>query len=84
MEITYKVKARCNKASGIDVKFKGIGDLEIAMECAITLELAFPDVVVICEQTGEVVYNRYMSFEMFHPVTEMGRAIHKAESDMYL
>ena len=83
MEITYKVEAKCNKTSGINVEFKGIGDLECAMECAITLESAFPDIIVICEQTGEIMYNRLMSFEVFHPTSEMGKAIFKAECDMF-
>ena len=83
MEITYKVEARCNKTSGMNVEFKGVADLENAMEVATTLELAFPDITVICEQTGEIMYHRLMSFEVFNPIMEMGKAIHKAECDMY-
>jgi hypothetical protein len=82
MEITYSVEAKCNKTSGINVEFKGIGDLENAMEVATTLELAFPDITVICEQTGEIMYHILKSFEVFSPVTEMGKAIFKAECDM--
>jgi hypothetical protein len=37
---------------------------------------------IICEQTGEVVYSRYIANEFFHRVAEMGRAIFKAECDM--
>lgn len=83
MEITYSVEAKCNKTSGINVEFKGVADLENAMEVATTLELAFPDVTVICEQTGEIMYHILMSFEVFKPIMEMGKAIHKAECDMY-
>lgn len=83
MEITYCVEAKCNKTSGMNVEFKGVGDLENAMEVATTLELAFPDVTVICEQTGEIMYHRLMSFEVFNPVVEMGKAIFKAECDMF-
>jgi hypothetical protein len=82
MEITYSVEARCNKTSGMNVEFKGIGNLDSAMECATTLELAFPDVIVICEQTGEIMYHRLMSFEVFKPIMEMGRAIFNAECDI--
>lgn len=82
MESTYSVEAKCNKTSGINVEFKGVDNLENAMECATTLELAFPDISVICEQTGEVMYHRFISFEVFNPVMEMGKAIHKAEFDM--
>jgi hypothetical protein len=82
MEITYSVEARCNKASGMNVEFKGIGDLKNAMECATTLELAFPDITVICEQTGEIMYHRLMSFEVFNPLMEMGAAVFNAECDM--
>ena len=82
MQTTYKVEARCNKTSGMNVEFKGIGDLESAMEVATTLELAFPDIVVTCEQTGEIMFNIYKSFEIFSPIMEMGKAILKAEMDM--
>jgi hypothetical protein len=84
MEITYCVEAKCNKTSGMNVEFKGVGNLESAMSCATTLELAFPDVTVICEQTGEIMYHRLMSFEVFNPIMEMGKAIFKAEFDMYV
>ena len=82
METTYGVQAKCDKTSGMNVEFKGIGELENAMEVATTLEMAFPDVIVICEQTGEIMYHILMSFEVFKPVTEMGKAIYKAECDM--
>lgn len=81
-QVTYSVEAKCNKTSGMNVEFKGIGDLESAMEVATTLELAFPDVIVICEYTGEIMYHRLMSFEVFKPIVEMGKAIFKAECDM--
>jgi hypothetical protein len=82
MEITYSVEARCNKTSGMNVEFKGIGNLDSAMECATTLELALPDVIVTCEQTGEIMYHCLMSFEVFKPIMEMGRAIFNAECDI--
>jgi hypothetical protein len=82
MEITYKVEAKCNQVAGINVEFKGIGDSQAAIECAVTLTNAFPIVDVICEQTGEVMYSRYMSVDWFHSSDEMGRAIYKAECDL--
>lgn len=83
MEITYKVEAKCNRVSGINVEFKGIGDIDIAFKVADTLECAFPMVDVICEQTGEVVYSRYLATDFFHPAVEYGKAIFKAECDMF-
>ena len=82
MEITYSVEAKCNKTSGMNVEFKGIGNLDSAIECATTLELAFPDITVICEQTGEIMYHRFVSFEVFKPIMEMGRAVFNAECDI--
>jgi hypothetical protein len=82
MEITYKVEAKCNQVSGINVEFKGIGNIETAFECAVNLGEAFPMVDVINEQTGEVVYSRYIATDFFHRTTEMGTAIFKAECDM--
>ena len=83
MEITYKVEAKCNQVAGINVEFKGIGDIDTAFECADSLECAFPMVDIICEQTGEVVYSRYIATELFHPTVEYGKAIFKAECDMF-
>lgn len=83
MEITYSVEAKCNQTSGMNVEFKGINDLENAMLVATTLELGFPDVTVICEQTGEIMYHILMSFEVFKPTMERGKAVYKAECDLY-
>ena len=83
MEITYKVEAKCNRTSGINVEFKGIGDIDMAFEVADTLEGAFPMVDVINEQTGEVVYSHYIATAFFHPAVEYGKAIFKAECDMF-
>ena len=83
MEITYKVEAKCNQVAGINVEFKGIGDINTAFECVSNLEVAFPMVDIICEQTGEIMYHRLMSFEVFNPVVEMGKAIFKAECEMF-
>ena len=83
MEITYKVEAKCNRALGINVEFKGIDNIDEAFECADTLEGAFPMVDVICEQTGEVMYSHYIAVDFFHPVCEMGKAIFRAECDRY-
>ena len=84
MEITYKVEAKCNMAKGINVEFKGFESIEDAFECANTLTEAFPQVDVICEQTGEVAYSQYISLDFFAPTTEMGRAIFRAECDRYM
>lgn len=82
METTYKVEAKCNQNRGINVEFKGIGNIQTAFECAETLNKAFPMVDIINEQTGEVAYSRYVATEFFRPSDEMGRAIFKAECDM--
>ena len=82
MEITYKVKAKCNQVAGIDVEFKGISDIRAAFECADNLECAFPTIDIVNEQTGEVGYSRYIANEFFHPITEKGNAIYDAECDI--
>ena len=81
MEITYKVEAKCNMAKGINVEFKGFDTIQEAFECASTLTMAFPQVDVICEQTGEVMYSQYVSLDFFTAETEMGKAILRAEFD---
>ena len=83
METTYKVEARCNRASGINVEFKGIGDINSAFDCCAELIKAFPDIVVTCEQTGEIMYNRYVSLDYFNPSDEMGKAIFDAECAIF-
>jgi hypothetical protein len=78
MEITYKVEAKCNEAKGINVEFKGISDKDSALECAGTLLYAFPCVDVICEQTGEVMYSRFVSPDWFEAEREPAKAIFEA------
>lgn len=79
MEFTYCIEAKCNKTSGINVEFKGVSDINTALECAGILEYAFPMVDILCEQTGEVMYSRYVATDYFHSEIEMGVAILKAE-----
>ena len=79
MEITYKVEARCNQVSGINVEFKGIGDINLAFAYVAKLKVAFPDIVVTCEQTGEIIYSHYISLDFFEPTCKMGKAIFDAE-----
>lgn len=81
---TYQVNAKCNKTQGIDVTFKGIATLEQAFECANTLEGAFSDVNIVCEQTGEVMYNRYVATDCYNPHIEMGKAIFTAEFNLHV
>ena len=82
MENTQKVEAKCNQGAGINVEFKGIGDLNNAIECAVILVRAFPQVDIICEQTGEVMYSRYMSVDIYKADMEMGKAIFNAELEL--
>lgn len=83
METTYKVEARCNRISGINVEFKGIGDIDAAFDCCAKLIGAFPDISVTCEQTGEIVYNQYIALDHFNPSDEMGKAIFDAECAIF-
>lgn len=83
MEFTYEVQAKCNRNNGIDVTFKGFTNKDSAMECALTLAMAFPQVDVICEQTGEVMWNEYTALDWFKPQVEEGKAIMHAECDRY-
>jgi hypothetical protein len=79
MEITYKVEAKCNKTSGINVEFKGITMLGYAFRAADLLHEAFPIVDVVNEQTGEIMYSRYMTVDVFEADMEMGKAIEVVE-----
>ena len=82
MEITYKVEAKCNKTSGMNVEFKGISDKDLALICADTLLGAFPCVEVICEQTGEIMYSHFVSPDCFEEEYEPTMAIYLVERDL--
>lgn len=84
MNSTYSVEATCNKGEGIDITFKGFKIVDEAFECATTLLTAFPDVRIVCEQTGEIMYNQYISLDYFNPTCEMGKAILLAEMERYI
>lgn len=77
----YSVEAKSNTTTGMEVVFKGFVSFSDAMECALTLETAFPEVVVQNECTGEIMYNKYFSVDVFHATLEMGRAVMRAECD---
>lgn len=79
---TYEVNAKCNKTKGIDATFKGIETLEQAFECVETLAEAFSDVNVVCEQTGEVMYSRYVATDCYNPRVSMSKAIATAEFNL--
>lgn len=82
MEMTFKVEAKCNIKSGINVEFKGLPSIDHAVECAAVLVKAFPQVDVVCEQTGEVLYSQYIAVDYFHPQMERAVAILQAECDL--
>lgn len=82
MEITYKVEAKCNEARGINVEFKGFLDKGFALECADILLGAFPHVDIICEQTGEVMWSRFVSPDWFEAEYEPAKAIYLVERDL--
>lgn len=82
MEITYKVEAKCNKAQGMDVEFKGIPTVEEAFEIAAILVEAFPSVDVISEYSGEVMYSQYIALDYFKPHTSEAKALYAVECEM--
>lgn len=61
---TYYVSADTCESPKITVEYKGLS-MEKAKHIAMVLEGAFRKVDVICEQTGEVMYNVYYSSEYF-------------------
>ena len=83
-KITYKVEAKSNTTTGMEVVFKGYRSKDDAMDCALTLMMAFPQVDVICEQTGEVMYSQYVACDWYQAQVEMGKAIYHAECDRYI
>ena len=81
MNHTYRVEAKSNDKYGIDAIFKGFSCKDSAMECALTLAMAFPQIDVICEETGEIMWSEYTSLEWFKPQVEQGKAIMRAQMD---
>ena len=78
---TYLVVAKCNKSRGLNVEFKG-NTIDEALTIISILVRAFPQIDIICEQTGEVVYTRYVSTDIFVCELEMGTAIVAAEYEI--
>ena len=84
MKFTYRVEAKSNTTTGMEVVFKGYTNKDDAMNCALTLMMAFPQVDVTCEQTGEVMYSEYVALDWFKAQVEQGKAIYHAECDRYI
>lgn len=64
IQYSYSVSADTCESPKITVEYKGLS-MEKAKHIAMILEGAFRKVDVICEQTGEVMYNVYYSSEYF-------------------
>lgn len=62
---SYSVSADTCESPKITVEYKGLS-MDKAKQVATTLEGAFRKVDVICEQTGEVMYNIYYSSEYYN------------------
>lgn len=71
-ELAYSVRA--NSCRGMSVAFEGL-QLDVALRVAEALLLAFRDVCVTCDQTGEVACNMYYSEEVFIPETSLAQAV---------
>ena len=82
MEMTYKVEAKCNKAQGMNVEYKGIPTAEGALGVAAILAEAFPCIDVISEYSGEVIYSLYIASEYFDPQTSEAKALYMVECEM--
>ena len=74
MKNTYKATATDNRTDGIEIEFRGM-PLMRAMTIAEMLGTAFSHVNVISEDTGEVMYYRGASREVFMPKTTRADAI---------
>lgn len=67
---TYSVTAR--NCRGMSVTFSNLGCLT-AKSVAEILSYAFRDLEVVCDQTGEIMYNIYKDLEWYHATnTEEG------------
>lgn len=84
MTTTYKVEAKCNRTEGINVEFKGVATISQALLVAHELQTAFPQIDVICEQTGEVMFNIYVAIDLYEPTEPRGKAIYLAECELYV
>lgn len=62
---SYSVSADTCENPKITVEYKGLS-MDKARQVAMALEGAFRKVDVICEQTGEVMYNVYYSSEYYN------------------
>ena len=77
MKNTYKATATDNRISGIAIEFKGM-PLMLAVAVAQELGTAFTHIDVISEDTGEVMYYRGVSDEVFTATATRADAIASA------
>ena len=74
MKNSYTVIAKSCENPNITIEYKGLCG-ECIDECVEELNTAFRSVEVICEQTGEVVYSRYVGADWFVPFGSHGEVI---------
>lgn len=77
MANTYKATAYDNRTDGIRIGFMGM-PLMLAVAVAQELGTAFSHIDVISEDTGEVMYYRGASHEVFMPTATRADAIASA------
>ena len=74
MKNTYTVTAKSCENPNITIEYRELCG-ECVDECVVELNTAFRSVEVICEQTGEVVYSRYVGADWFTPFASYGEVI---------
>lgn len=74
MKNTYTITAKSCENPNVVIEYEGLCDKCID-ECVEELNTAFRSVEVICEQTGEVVYSRYVGADWFNAFASYGEVI---------
>lgn len=74
MTMTYTISVETRDSNNVSATFRNVPDHKVEA-CVSVLESAFRDIEVVDEETGEVVYNKYVGADWFVAETTVGEVI---------
>ena len=74
MSMTYTISVETRDSNNVSATFRNVPDYKVEA-CVSVLESAFRDIEVVDEETGEVIYNKYVGADWFVAETTVGEVI---------
>jgi hypothetical protein len=74
MSNTYTISVETRNSNNVSATFRNVPNYKVE-PCVSVLETAFRDIEVVDEETGEVVYSKYVGGDWFEAEASVGEVI---------